>query len=180
MPDGASDATTGVVTGGPCASGATGATLVRVRFDDVGGAAEVVYEADGTPDHSGLVGVYGYMPGFTPPYYDDIGGGGLRLDSNDFIDLSASTAAITNLQSATLSIYGSGIGGASGFGWQSPQGTGMTTTSFVGVTLPYTWYSADVTAALQVGISHALLRIKTLASQNGIIVAKLELCVAAT
>jgi hypothetical protein len=178
--DAAVDAPLGVVTGGPCLSGATGATLLRITIDDVHDVATVVYDADGTPDHSGYVGIYGYTIPYTPFYDDTFGGGGLDLDSDDFVDFTASTAAITHLTSATLSLYGTTTAGTSGFSWQSTLGYGETSPSYVTNTLPYTWTSVDVTSILAPADAHSWFRIKTLASENGIIVKKIELCVVAT
>src|SRR6476659_4719708 len=59
----------GIINGGPCASGATGATGIRVRWVNSGGTATVSYEAFGMPDHSGEhVGAYGTGPigSYTP------------------------------------------------------------------------------------------------------------------
>ena len=170
------DAPVGPVTGGPCASGASGATLLRVRIDDVQGQAEVVYEADGTANHAGYAGIYGYVVGFTPAYFDDIGGGGLSLDSHDFVDLTTSTAAISHLQTMTVAIYGRAIAGHTGWHWQSSLAAGQTAVDLVGDTVPYAWYTADVTPAFQAGDGHAFVRIKTLDSQNAIIASRIELC----
>src|SRR5262245_62360899 len=61
----------GIITGGPCASGATGATAIRVRWVNAAGVAQVQYEAFGMPDQTReKVGAYGYQIGFVPPFVD--------------------------------------------------------------------------------------------------------------
>jgi hypothetical protein len=173
-PDAAVDTTGSAVTGGPCESGAAGQTLLRARFDqNAHGDVVVVYEEIGTPDNAGLVGIYGYNVGFTPTYND-----GLVLDSHDFVDVSTSTAAITHLTSVTLSVHAIGEGGPSGFSWQSPAASGQTAQYAIGSAAP-AWYSEDATPLFAAGDAHASVRVKTLASDNAIGVAKLELCVVA-
>src|SRR5215470_6956974 len=96
-PDAAPDAPAGVITGGPCISGATGATAYRVRWADAGGTAQVVYEVNGLPDHSrDHAGAFGFQIGFVPQFVDPfLGDGGLQLDSDDFVDLELTTAGVS-------------------------------------------------------------------------------------
>ena len=88
----------GVITGGPCVSGAAGATAYRIRWTNGGGTATVAYEVNGlpdkTPDHTGA---YGYQIGFTPSYVDPyLAQGGLQLDGSDFVDIDLSTEGVTS------------------------------------------------------------------------------------
>ncbi len=128
-------ASSGVITGGPCSSGAPGAAAYRVRFTNSGGNATVVYEVNGlpdkTPDHAGA---FGYQIGFTASYVDPyLGPGGLQLDSSDFIDLDLSTFGVSQITKATLSIYGRSFNTTTSgsFNWQTIDGTGSTATSSI-------------------------------------------------
>src|SRR5207302_128208 len=98
----------GIVSGGPCASGALGATAMRVHFINAGGSPQTVYDVDGLPDKTRWhVAAYGYQIGFTPQYVDPfLGSGGLLLDSSDFVDVELSTSQVSQITSATLAIYG--------------------------------------------------------------------------
>ena len=71
----------GPITGGPCISGAPGATAYRIRWANGNGTAYVMYEVDGLPDHSrDMAGAYGYEIGFSPTFTDMfLGDGGVRL-----------------------------------------------------------------------------------------------------
>jgi hypothetical protein len=179
------DAGGGPITGGPCLSGAAGATAYRVRWIDAGGTAQVSYEVDGFPDKSrDKAGAYGYQIGFTPSFVDPfLGAGGVALDSSDFIDLELSTAGLAQITSATLSIYGRSYDTtASGsFDWQTFDGDqyNQTATDFVSNVAPYQWYSADMTAELAAGNAGDLIRIKAGPSSGSLVVNRIELCVVA-
>jgi hypothetical protein len=177
------DAPTGIITGGPCISGAAGATAYRVRWANGGGTAYPVYEVNGLPDHSrDHTGAYGYQIGFTASWVDPfLGDGGVQLDDSDFIDIELSTAGVSSISSATLSIYGRSYNTtASGsFNWQTFDGVGSTPDNFVSNVAPYQWYSADMTTEISPGDNGVLLRIKAGPNSDSLVVNRIELCLVA-
>jgi hypothetical protein len=170
----------GVISGGPCQSGAAGATALRVHWINAGGTAQVQYEAFGLPDHSReTVSAAGYQIGFTPQWDDPfLGDGGLVLDSSDFVDLELSMAGLATINSATLAIRGRSFNTtASGsFNWLSFTGSGATADDFVANSAPYQWYPADIAGAVAAGDSGFRLRIKAGPSSDSLIVNRIELC----
>ena len=178
------DAAPGVITGGPCASGATGATAFRIRWADAQGEAYVVYEVDGLPQGSGdRAGAYGYVIGFTPSFVDPfLGDGGVQLDDSDFIDLQLSTAGVSSIAHATLAIYGRSynVDTSGSFNWQTFVGTGSTDTDYVSNVAPYQWYPADMTTEIAPGDGNTLIRIKAGPSSNALVVNQIELCLVAS
>jgi hypothetical protein len=176
-------APTGIITGGPCISGTAGATAYRVRFANGGGTAYAVYEVNGLPDHSrDHTAAYGNQIGFTPSFVDPyLGDGGVQLDDSDFIDVEISTAGVSSISRAMLSIYGRSFDTtASGsFNWQTFDGTGATDTDFVSNVAPYQWYSADMTTEIGPGENGVLLRIKSGPSSDSLVVNRIELCLVA-
>jgi hypothetical protein len=177
------DAPTGIITGGPCISGTSGATAYRVRWANGGGTAYPVYEVDGLPDTSrDHTAAYGYQIGFQASFVDPyLGDGGVQLDDSDFIDMYVSTAGVSSITKATLSIYGRSYNTtASGsFNWQSLDDVGSTADDFVSNVAPYQWYSADMTSAIGPGESGYLLRIKSGPSSDALVVNRVELCLVA-
>ena len=171
----------GVITGGPCVSGAAGATAIRVRWVNAGGTAQVQYEAFGLPDRSReKVAAYGYQIGFTPQFSDQfLGPGGLVLDSSDFVDVEVSTQGVPSISSATLAIYGRSFDTTTSgsFNWQSFSGSGATPTDFVSNVAPYQWYGATLEAAFPAGDNNILLRVKAGPSSGVLVVNRLEICV---
>jgi len=175
------DANLGIISGGPCISGATGATAYRIRWKNAGnGHAQVVYEKNGLPDTSrDHAAAYGYSIGFTPSFVDPfLGQGGLRLDSSSFVDIELSTAGVSVIHSATLSIYGRSYNTtASGsFHWQTFSGLGAAPTNLVSNAAPYQWYSANMPSAIGPGDNGILLRIKAGPNSNSLVVHRIELC----
>jgi hypothetical protein len=182
--DVAHDAAAGVITGGPCTSGHPGATAYRIRWANAGGQAQVVYEVDGFPDKTrDHAGAYGYVIGFTPSFVDPyLGDGGLQLDDSDFVDLEVSTAGVSSITSATLSLYGRSYNTtASGsFNWQTFVGTGASPTNSVSNVAPYHWDSADVTTELAPNDATTLIRIKAGPASDALVVNRIELCIVAS
>jgi hypothetical protein len=180
---GSPDAPTGIISGGPCISGAAGATAYRVRWANGGGTAYPVYEVNGLPDHSqDHTGAYGYQFGFQAAFVDPyLGDGGLQLDGSDFVDIEISTAGISSISEATLSIYGRSYNTtASGsFNWQTLEGYGEAPINFVSNVAPYQWYSADMTTEISPGSSNFLLRIKSGPNSDSLVVNRIELCLVA-
>lgn len=180
---GVRDASVGIITGGACISGTAGATAYRVRFADAGGTAQVVYEVDGLPDHSrNHAAAYGYQIGFTPSFVDPyLGVGGLQLDSSDFVDLEITTAGISSIQNATISIFGRSFDTTTngGFNWQTFVGTGATTDDFVSNIAPYRWYSADFTTEIRPGDNGVLVRVKAGGLSGVLVVNRIEICMQA-
>ena len=173
----------GIITGGPCMSGAPGAAAYRIRWVQAGSQAQVVYEVDGLPDRSrDHAGVYGYQIGFTSSFVDPfLAQGGLELDSSDFVDLEISTAGVSSITSATLSIYGRSFNTTTSgsFNWQTFTGVGQAPTDFVSNVAPYKWYSADMTTELAPGDANVLVRIKAGPSSGVLVVNRIELCMQA-
>lgn len=173
----------GPISGGPCSSGASGATAFRVRWTDGGGRATVSYDVHGLPDKSRWkVGAYGYSIGFTPKFVDPfLGSGGLQLDSSSFIDVELSTVGFSSIASASLSILGRSYstGSSGSFNWMTFTGSGATPLNHVSNVAPYRWYTGDVTAAIAPSDRGILLRIKAAGSSNSLVVNSLELCIQA-
>jgi hypothetical protein len=173
----------GVITGGPCASGATGATAIRVRWVNAGGIAQVQYEAFGMPDHSvEKVGAYGYQIGFMPPFVDTaLAEGGLQLDSNDFVDIELSARGIASITRATLAIYGRSyaVSASGSFNWLSFTDSGETPTDFVSNVPPYRWYLADIGKTIAAGDAGVRVRIKAGPSSDALAVNRIEICLVA-
>ena len=178
------DASGGVITGGPCLSGQSGATAYRIRWANGGGTATPVYEVNGLPDHSrDHTGAFGYVIGFTPQFVDPfLGEGGLQLDDSDFVDIELTTVGLAQISNATLSIYGRSYNTtASGsFNWQTFVNTGETPTNSVSNVAPYHWYAGDMTSAITTGDHGVLIRIKAGPSSDALVVNRIELCMQAT
>lgn len=180
------DAPTGPLTGGPCASGHAGVTAYRIRWagNGAGSTAYPVYEKNGLPDHSrDHAGAFGYQIGFTPRWDDPfLGDGGLVLDGSDFVDLELTTVGLATISNATLSIRGRSFNTTSpgGFSWQTFDGSGATPSMFVSNSAPYQWYSADMTTEISPGDNHVLVRIKAAGGSGSLIVNRIELCFTAT
>ena len=175
----------GVITGGPCSSGAAGATAYRIRWtgNTSGSTAYVVYEVNGLPDTSrDHTGAYGYGTGFTPTFVDPyLGDGGLQLDGSDFVDIELSTVGLSQIQSATLSIYGRSYNTTTSgsFNWQTFDGYNAAPTNLVSNVAPYQWYSAELTSEINPGDNGVLIRIKAGPSSNSLVVNRVEICVQA-
>jgi hypothetical protein len=172
---------TNVITGGPCLSGMPGQTGYRIRWQNGGGTATPVYEVNGLPDHSrDHTGAYGYQIGFTASYVDQfLGPGGLQLDGSDFVDLELTTAGVSSISHATLSIYGRSYNTTTSgsFNWQTFVGTGASPTNLVSNAAPYQWYSADMTTELAPNDASTLIRIKAGPSSGALVVNRIELCI---
>lgn len=179
------DAPIGVISGGPCLSGAAGATAYRIRWagNGSGSTAYPVYEVNGFPVKTGdHAGAYGYQIGYTPVFEDIfLAQGGLRLDGSNFVDLELTTVGISSITTATLALYGRSFNTtASGsFNWQSFDGTGSTPTNFVSNSAPYEWYAADMTTEISPGDDGVRVRIKAGPSSGSLIVNRIELCLQA-
>lgn len=175
----------GPISGGPCSSGHAGATAYRIRWagNGAGSTAYPVYEKNGLPDHSrDHAGAYGYQIGFTPTWDDPfLGAGGLVLNGSDFVDLELTTAGLTSISNATLSILGRSFNTtASGsYNWQTFDGTGSTPTNFVSNVAPYQWYSADMTTEISPGDTGVLIRIKSGPNSDSLVVNRIEICMTA-
>jgi hypothetical protein len=176
--------TSGVITGGPCMSGAAGATAYRIRWANGGGTAYPVYEVDGLPDHSrDHAGAFGYQIGFTPSFVDPfLGDGGLQLDGSDFVDLEITTAGVSTITSATLAIYGRSYNTTTSgsFNWQTFVGVGEAPTDLVSNVAPYAWYRADMTTEIAPSDPMTLIRIKAGPSSDALVVNRIELCMQAS
>jgi hypothetical protein len=184
-PDAAIDAaSTGIISGGPCRSGAPGAAAYRVHFANASGTAYVVYDVDGLPDHSrDHAGAYGYQIGFTPSFVDPfLGDGGLELGSDDFVDLELTTVGVSQITSATLAIYGRSydVTTNGSFNWQTFVGYGEAPTDLVSNVPPYAWYAADMTTEIAPSDASTLIRIKAGPSSGVLVVNQIELCLQAS
>ena len=177
------DASGGVITGGPCMSGQAGATAYRIRWANGGGMAYPVYEINGLPDHSrDHTSAYGYVIGFNPQFVDPfLGDGGLQLDSSDFVDIELTTVGLSQITSATLSIYGRSYNTTTSgsFNWQTFVDVGETPTNSVSNAAPYHWYAGDMTSAITTGDHGVLIRIKAGPSSGALVVNRIELCMQA-
>ena len=166
-------------------SGAAGATAYRIRWagNGSGSTAYPMYEVHGLPDGSrNKAGAYGYQIGFTPTFVDPfLGEGGLQLNSSSFIDLELSTVGISQISSATLSIYGRSYNTTTSgsFNWQTFDGTGSAPTNLVSNSAPYEWYSADMTAEISPNDDGVLIRVKAGPNSGSLVVNRVELCMEA-
>ena len=169
------------ITGGPCLSGAAGATAYRIRWAQAGSGVQAIYEVDGLPDHSrDHAAVYGYQIGFTASFADPfLGPGGVALDDSDFMDLEITTVGVPTIAKATLAIYGRSYNTtASGsFNWQTFDGTGSTPTNSVANSVPYQWYAADISTEIHAGDSGVLIRVKAGPGSDSLVVNLIELCI---
>jgi hypothetical protein len=174
----------GPINGGPCISGATGATAFRVRWANGGNTAYAVQEVFGLPDGSRRkAGAYGYSIGFQPSYVDPfLAQGGLLLDSSDFVDLELSTVGLSTIRSATLALYGRSFNTTTSgsFSWQTFDGIGATPTSSFPNSAPYTWSAGDMTAEISPGDNRVLIRIKAGGASGSLVVNRIELCLDAS
>ena len=174
---------TNIITGGPCVSGMPGAAGYRIRWANGGSTTYPIYEVNGLPDHSrDHAGAYGYQIGFTASFVDTfLAQGGLQLDGSDFVDLEITTAGISSISHATLSIYGRSYNTtASGsFNWQTFVGTGESPTNLVSNSAPYQWYSADMTTEIAPNDASTLIRIKAGPNSDALVVNRIELCLQA-
>ncbi len=170
----------GPINGGPCVSGAAGATAFRFKFINAGGQAQVSYEVNGLPDKQRWkAGAYGMGFGFTPMWVDPfLGAGGLQLDGSDFIDVELSTRGLGNIRSATLAIFGRSfnVNTSGSFNWMTFTGAGSTPLNYVSNVAPYKWYGGDATAAFAPGDGGVLLRIKAGGNSGSLVVNRVELC----
>lgn len=177
------DGNGGAISGGPCLSDALGATAYRIRWANGGGTAYVVYEVNGLPDTSrDHAASYGYQIGFTPSFVDPyLGEGGLQLSSSNFVDIEISTVGLSQIESATLSLYGRSYHTTTSgsFEWQTFAGAGAAPTNLVSNVAPYQWYSADMTSEIDPGDDSVLLRIYSGPSSNSLVVNRIELCLQA-
>jgi hypothetical protein len=173
----------GIITGGPCLSGAPGATGYRIRWANGGSTAYVIYEVNGLPDHSrDHAGAYGYTIPFTPQYVDTaLAQGGLLLNSSSFVDLELTTAGISQITAARLAVYGRSYNTTTSgsFNWQTFEGVGAAPTNLVSNAAPYAWYTADMTTEISPGDSGVLIRIKAGPSSGSLAVNRIELCLQA-
>jgi len=176
--------TGGAITGGPCLSGAKGATAFRMKWINGGGKALSSLEVNGLPDKSRWkVGAYGYSIGFTPSFVDPfLGEGGLQLDSSDFVDVEISTSGLASISSATLAIYGRSYNTTTSgsFNWMTFTASGAAPTDLVSNVAPYKWYGANATVSFKPGDAGVLLRIKAGPSSNALVVNRIELCMEAS
>ena len=172
-----------LITGGPCLSGAKGATAFRIRWTDGGGKATVNYEVNGLPDKTRWkASAYGYNFGFTPMFVDPfLGSGGLQLDGSDFVDIELSTVGLASITSATLSIFGRSynVNTNGSFNWMTFSGSGATPINFVSNAAPYKWYAGDATASFAPADGGVLLRIKAGGNSGSLVVNRIELCMVA-
>ena len=169
------------VSGG-CISGATGTHALRFRWagSGSGSRAYVVYETNTLPDTSRWrVGAYSRSIGYTPVFRDPfLGEGGLELSGTVFIDVELSTAMLSRVRNATLSIYGRSYstGSSGSFEWTSFSGSGASPRGGVANSAPYQWYPANATTALPAGDGGTLLRIEAGPPSNALIVNRVEIC----
>jgi hypothetical protein len=182
---GGGDAPAGIIDGGPCMSGQSGATAYRVRWtgSTSGSTATVVYEVNGLPDTSrDHTGAFGYQIGYTPVFVDPfLGVGGLQLDGSNFIDIELTTVGVASIANAKLAIFGRSFNTtASGsFNWQTFDGTGSTPSNHVSNVAPYQWYAGDMTTEITPGDNGVLIRIKAGPNSNALVVNRVELCMTA-
>jgi hypothetical protein len=179
-----SDLGSGPITGGPCMSGASGATALRVHWTMAGSTAMVNYEVEGLPDKTrSKVSVAGYVIPFTPQFADPfLGSGGVALDDSDFIDVEISTAGVHHMTSVTLALFGRSysVDTSGSFNWMTFTGSGSTATDYVSNVAPYSWYPADATTDIAPDDSGVYMRIKAGGSSDSLVVNRLELCIDAS
>ncbi|MGZ3448705.1 MAG: hypothetical protein ACXVEF_03855 [Polyangiales bacterium] len=177
---------TGPITGGPCASGAPGATAFRLKFTNSGGHAMTGYEVTGLPDKTGFkAAAYktgSIDPSWYPPYDDMyLAAGGLRLDDTDFLDINFSTVGISSISSVTIAVYGRSFATTTSgsYSWQTFEGSASIASGTMSNSTPYVWYAAFATTEFAAGKSGDLLRIKAGPPSGSIIVNRIEVCMEA-
>lgn len=173
----------GSVTGGPCTSGAKGATALRVRYEpgDAGNAVPVV-EAFGLADDAGFfdvstfVGVGGHEPTFAEA---TLGTGGIALDQTNGVDVKMSLQNLPPIHAVTLALLARSNtpNVSSSFQWSGGHGSGKSPPGSVGATATNVWVQADATRELGAVDFHDVLRITAGPPSNTLIVQRIELCI---
>ena len=170
----------GIITGGPCASGASGSTALRVRFGNANGQAQVDYEILGLPDPGpSRVTVSGYEIGFTSTFTDQyLAVGGVALDDEDFIDIQLNTSGVATIRQSTIAILGRSfnVDTDGSFSWQSFTDTGATDIDFVSNAPPYQWYAADLGDTIAPSDAGVRVRLKAGPSSESLVISEIEIC----
>jgi hypothetical protein len=172
--------TGGPITGGPCISGAKGATAIRIKWLGSGSSAYPSYEVSGVPGVK--VGAYSSTSPFSyKPVYGDpfLGEGGLVMDTGVFVDLDFSLTGISSVKSATLTLYGRSYATSSNgsFDWNTFDGAGSS--GSISNVAPYHWDGTSVLSGVPAGKVHKL-RIKPGPPSGSLVVNRIELCIEAT
>jgi hypothetical protein len=107
-----------------------------------------------------------------------LGEGGLDMGGTTFIDVERSTAVLSRVRTATVSIYGRSFNttSAGSFSWQTFSGTGATASGSVPNGAAYQWVPGVATAALPADDSSTLLRIRPGPPTNRLVVNRVEIC----
>lgn len=176
------------VSGGACASGATGQTAFRVRFDpepsDAGGATPVT-EVLGLSDDptffsvSTFIGPGGHAPTFAG---ETLGTGGIALDKTNGIDVTFSLRNLPPIRCVTLALLtrSNTPGTSASFQWSGGHGSGKSPPGSVGATATNAWVKTDVTSELGGVDFHDNLRMNAGPPSDALIVQRIELCVELT
>lgn len=170
------DASDGGVLGPPCLYG-SGWTAWRFHYDQNNGTSAIL-DVYSLPDNSNWEAV----PAFATQFDDALHGGGLSLGSGNWILIRYSIAGLTQINSATLSIYGRSydVSASGSFdGWTPLYGDNAAPTDSLSNAWPYTSDSIDFTGSLHIGDDPNLtgIRLYSGPSSDSLIVNTVELCI---
>jgi hypothetical protein len=170
------DASDGGIVGPPCMWG-SGWTAWRFHYDANDGT-NAILDVYSLPDNSNWEAV----PAFPTQFDDGLHGGGLSLGSGNWILIRYSVAGLTQINGATLTVYGRSYDvSASGSydAWAPLYGDDAAPTDSLSNAWPYSSDSIDFTGSVHVGDDPNLtgIRLYSGPSSNSLIVNTVELCI---
>ena len=162
--------------GPPCTHGA-GWIAWKFHYNGSTSASTDVYSL---PDSSNWEAVPAY-PNSTS-WADAIHGGGIDMASGNWILIRFSLVGLTQIKSATLSMYGRSYNtttSGSFEAWSPIYGSIFAPQNSISNAWPYQWKSVDYTANVNIGDSPGLtgIRFKAGPSSNDLIINTVELCI---
>ena len=162
--------------GPPCTHGA-GWIAWKFHYN---GSTSAVTDVYSLPDSSNWQAVPAY-PNSTS-WADAIHGGGIDMASGNWILIRFSVSGLTQIKSATLSMYGRSYNtttSGSFEAWSPIYGSIFAPQSSISNAWPYQWKSVDYTANVNVGDTPGLtgIRFKAGPSSNELIINTVELCI---
>lgn len=162
--------------GPPCTHG-PGFIAWKFHYNGSTSASTDVYSL---PDSSNWEAVPAY-PNSTS-WTDAIHGGGIDMASGNWILIRFSVAGLSQIKSATLSMYGRSYNtttSGSFEAWSPIYGSIFAPTNSISNAWPYQWKSVDYTANVQVGDTPGLtgIRFKAGPSSYDLVINTVELCI---
>jgi hypothetical protein len=164
----------GSLLGPPCTRG-PGFVAWKFHYQGSTSASTDVYSL---PDSSNWTAV----PAYSTSFVDAIHGGGIQIGGGNWILIRFSVAGLTQIKSATLSVYGRSYNtttSGSFEAWSPLYGSIYSGTNSISNAWPYQWKSVDYTANVKVGDSPGLTGIRLYAGPNSnvLVINTVELCI---